>query len=46
MQLSLFGAQDQRLKKWIENLDISSMSPLEALIEINKMKEYLSRQSS
>jgi DNA mismatch repair protein MutS len=45
-QLSLFGAQDQRLRKWIENLDISSMSPLEALIEINKMKEYLSRQSS
>jgi DNA mismatch repair protein MutS len=45
-QLSLFGAQDQRLRKWIQNLDISSMSPLEALIEINKMKEYLSRQSS
>jgi DNA mismatch repair protein MutS len=46
LQLSLFGAQDQRLRKWIQNLDISSMSPLEALIEINKMKEYLSRQSS
>jgi len=46
MQLSLFGAQDQRLKKWIQNLDISTLSPLEALIEINKMKEYLSRQSS
>jgi len=45
-QLSLFGAQDQRLRKWIQNLDITSMSPLEALIEINKMKEYLSRQSS
>ena len=45
-QLSLFGAQDQRLRKWIQNLDISSMSPLEALIEINKMKEYLTRQSS
>jgi DNA mismatch repair protein MutS len=46
MQLSLFGAQDQRLRKWIQTLDLSSMSPLEALIEINKMKEYLSRQSS
>jgi DNA mismatch repair protein MutS len=45
-QLSLFGAQDQRLRKWIQNLDLSSMTPLEALIEINKMKEYLSRQSS
>jgi DNA mismatch repair protein MutS len=45
-QLSLFGAQDQRLRKWIQNLDLSSMTPLEALMEINKMKEYLSRQSS
>ena len=45
-QLSLFGAQDQRLRKWIQDLDLSSMTPLEALIEINKMKEYLSRQSS
>jgi DNA mismatch repair protein MutS len=45
-QLSLFGAQDQRLRKWIQDLDLSSMTPLEALIEIDKMKEYLSRQSS
>lgn len=45
-QLSLFGAQDQRLRKWIQQLDIPSMSPLEALIEIHKMKEYLNRQSS
>jgi DNA mismatch repair protein MutS len=44
-QLSLFGAQDQRLRKWVQNLDPSSMTPLEALIEISKMKEYLSRQS-
>jgi len=27
-QLSLFGAQDQRLRKWIQNLDLSSMTPL------------------
>ncbi len=45
-QLSLFGAQDQRLRKWIQNLDLSSMTPLEALLEINKLKEYLNRQSS
>jgi DNA mismatch repair protein MutS len=44
-QLSLFGAQDQRLRRWVQNLDPSSMTPLEALIEISKMKEYLSRQS-
>jgi len=46
VQLSLFGAQDQRLRKWIQALDIASMSPLEALIEINKMKESLNRQTS
>jgi len=43
-QLSLFSLQDLRLKEWIEGLDISSMTPLEALIELNKMKEYLDRQ--
>jgi DNA mismatch repair protein MutS len=43
-QLSLFSLQDQRLKRWIEGLNISSMTPLEALIELNKMKEYLDRQ--
>ncbi len=43
-QLNLFGLQDQRLQKWIRKLDISSMTPLEALIELNKMKEYLDEQ--
>jgi DNA mismatch repair protein MutS len=41
LQLNLFGAQDQRLKKRIRELDISSMTPLEALIELNKIKGYL-----
>jgi DNA mismatch repair protein MutS len=40
-QLNLFGLQDQRLQKWIRKLDISSMTPLEALIQLNRMKEYL-----
>jgi len=43
-QLSLFGFQDQRVKQWIEGLNISAMTPLEALIELNRMKEYLDRQ--
>jgi len=42
-QLNLFGGQDQRLKRWISGLDISTMAPLEALIELNKMKEYISK---
>jgi DNA mismatch repair protein MutS len=41
LQLNLFGAQDQRLKKRIQQLDISSLTPLEALIELNKIKEDL-----
>ena len=44
LQLNLFGLQDQRLQKWIRKLDISSMTPLEALLELNKMKTYLDEQ--
>jgi DNA mismatch repair protein MutS len=42
-QLNLFGGQDQKLKRWIADLDISTLSPLEALIELNKMKEYVNK---
>jgi DNA mismatch repair protein MutS len=43
-QLHLFGVQDQGLKRWIRKLDISSMTPLEALIELNKLKSYVEDQ--
>jgi DNA mismatch repair protein MutS len=43
LQLNLFGAQDQKLRKWISDLDISSMTPLEALVELSKMKDYVNR---
>ncbi len=43
-QLHLFGVQDHPLKRWIQKLDISSMTPLEALIELNKLKSYLENQ--
>ncbi|MBP1742693.1 MAG: mutS, partial [Deltaproteobacteria bacterium] len=46
LQLNLFGAQDERLKKWIRGLDISSMTPLEALIELHKLKSTVDQQSS
>jgi DNA mismatch repair protein MutS len=46
LQLNLFGAQDQRLRRWIMDMDISSMSPLEALIELDKMRRYLEEQST
>jgi DNA mismatch repair protein MutS len=40
-QLYLFGKSDKRLKKWFQELDISSMTPLEALIELDKIKKYV-----
>jgi DNA mismatch repair protein MutS len=44
-QLHLFGVKDHRLKEWIKKLDIPSMTPLEALIEIHKLKSYLDDQT-
>jgi DNA mismatch repair protein MutS len=41
IQLNLFGGNDQRLVKWIKGLDISSMTPLEAMLEIDKLKRYV-----
>jgi DNA mismatch repair protein MutS len=41
VQLSLFMHQDQKLREWISGLDISSMTPLEALTELNQLKEYV-----
>jgi DNA mismatch repair protein MutS len=41
LQLNLFSAQDRRLKEWIRRLDISSLTPLNALLELNKIKEYV-----
>ncbi len=44
IQLSLFGSQDQKLRDWILGLDISSMTPLEALTELNELKEYVRKK--
>ena len=41
VQLGLSGSQDKKLRDWIKGLDISSMTPLEALIEINKLKKHV-----
>ncbi|MCJ7593428.1 MAG: DNA mismatch repair protein MutS, partial [Desulfobacterales bacterium] len=45
-QLNLFGVPDQRLRRWVQDLDIPSMTPLEALIELNKLKEYLDERQN
>ncbi len=41
IQLSLFGGHDQKLFAWLRQLDLPSMTPLEALVELNRMKEYV-----
>jgi DNA mismatch repair protein MutS len=40
LQLGLFGSQDGKLREQIRGLDISSMTPLDALVELNKLKEH------
>jgi DNA mismatch repair protein MutS len=44
LQLNLFGSQDRRLRKWVRELDISRMTPLQALNELNRLKEFLDRE--
>jgi DNA mismatch repair protein MutS len=41
LQLSLFGTQNHVLLDRIRELDIASMTPLEALVELNRLKEVL-----
>jgi len=39
VQLDLFGSMDWKLREWVTGLDIDSMTPVEALVELNKLKE-------
>jgi len=41
IQLNLFRGTDQRLVKWLKGLDLSSMTPLEAILELDKLKRYV-----
>ncbi len=40
-QLNLFGWHNQGLIKRIRDLDTSSMTPLDALVELDKIKKYM-----
>lgn len=40
-QMNLFGQLDNKLIDWIRGMDINSMSPLEALVELSRVKEYV-----
>jgi DNA mismatch repair protein MutS len=39
VQLDLFGSMDRKLRERITDLDINSLTPVEALVELNKLKE-------
>ena len=39
VQLDLFGSVDWKLREWVKGLDIDSMTPVEALVELSKLKE-------
>ncbi len=41
VQLDLFGSQDQELRKWIRDLDINNMTPLEALMALNDLRKRI-----
>lgn len=42
-QLHLFPHHDAQLSDWIRKLDLSSMTPLEALLELNKLQEFIDK---
>ncbi len=42
VQLDLFGSQDRELRKWIRDLDIDTMTPLDALMALNDLKKRIS----
>lgn len=42
-QLHLFPHHDSQLSDWIRKLDLSSMTPLEALLELNKLQELINK---
>ena len=44
LQLALFSSEERRLRSWISDLEIDAMSPLQALMELNRMKEYLEKK--
>jgi DNA mismatch repair protein MutS len=40
-QLNLFDQENTKLKEWIAGLEIEGMTPLNALVELSKLKEYV-----
>lgn len=45
-QLELFSTQEGALKQWIQGLNVDTMTPLDALLELNKLKAYIDPDAS
>ena len=41
VQLDLFGSLEPQLREWICGININAMTPIEALVELGKLKEYV-----
>lgn len=41
VQLDLFGSLEPHLREWIYGINVNSMTPIEALVELSKLKEYV-----
>jgi hypothetical protein len=41
VQLSLFGNNESKVIRLIKELDISGITPVEALIELDRLKKYV-----
>ena len=45
-QLNLFASHESKLVKWLRELDINNMTPLEAIAEIEKVQKYIMRKEN
>ena len=41
VQLNLFGSLEPHLRDWIHGINVNSMTPIDALVELGKLKEYV-----
>jgi len=46
VQLNLFGTQDRELRQRISRLNINSMTPLDALVELGKLKAHIDSEGT
>jgi DNA mismatch repair protein MutS len=45
-QLNLFAGYESKVIKWIRELNVNRMTPLEALVELEKIQKYVTRKDN